>query len=158
MRIPRPSLFRLSIAALALGGGLAAGPTAAQQASPFSVEDTAPVCSNTATGTFCTYEVGPVPAGKRWQLYMVACRNNLINSAATEIASLKITGPNGGVLFDFPILPVKLTSNGFTISQLISVPAVANRKVQVTITSFNGVMVANGLGTFCTLSGDQITP
>ena len=157
MRNARPARFRLSIAILGLCGGLAAGPAAAAS-SPFSVEDVTPVCEDTTGGSLCTYEVGPVPAGKRWQLYMVACRNNLVNTTGTEIATLSIVSPNGVVGRNFPILPVKLTGNGFTVSQLISVPAAENRTVRVTIQSFGAKIVANGLGTYCTLSGDQVTP
>jgi hypothetical protein len=149
------ALSRRSFGAFALIGALAAAGPALGQTSPFSVEDNNPVCEDTAGGgSVCVYEMGSVPANRRWQVQMVACRNNLLSTTATEIATLSIVRTNGSNLFSFPIIPVKVTSNAFTISQLISVPVPAKRAVRVSIQSFGAKVV---FGSFCTLSGDEVT-
>ena len=157
MRNARPDRFRLSIFALALTGALAAAPTEAVSA-PFSIEDVLPECFdyvNGGGGTVCDYDVGTVPAGKRWDLAMIACRNNLLSTTKSEIATLYISDPDGLVVYAFPMLPVKLTGNGFTVSQAISVSAASTFDVWVRIVSFGTKIVS--LGSYCSLSGDQVT-
>jgi hypothetical protein len=156
MRNDRRSRFRLSVAALALGA-LAIAPAQAAT-SPFSVKDALPDCSdyvNGGGGTVCDYEMGTAPAGKRWDLHMIACRNNLLSTTAGEIATLYISNDDGLIVYGFPMLPVKLTGNGFTVSQVISVSAASNYSVWIRIVSFGTKIVS--LGSHCTLSGDQVT-
>jgi hypothetical protein len=156
MRKARFALLPFCFGALGLAGSLFAAPAAAQT-SPFSAEDVTAACTALVGGETCSYDMGPVPANRRWQIYMVACSNNLAGSTATEIATISTLNGSGQTLFNFPIIPVKLTSNGFTISQLISVPAFAGRTIRIRITSFGADFVANGQGSYCTISGDSVT-
>jgi hypothetical protein len=120
---------------------------------PFSADDVAAECN--ADRTVCTFEFGPVPTGHRWVLDQVACRNNLLSSTATEIVTLSTITAGGQQVAGFPLIPEKLTGNGFTVSQRVAIPAAADHKVRIRIQSFGAGIVASP---FCTLSATSVEP
>jgi hypothetical protein len=118
---------------------------------PFSLADQTADCNDDRT--VCTFEVGPVPANRRWVLQQVACRNNLLSSTATEIVTLSTVNARGKAVASFPLIPEKLTGNSFTVNQRIAIHARAAHKVRINIQSFGAGIVAFPT---CTLSGWEV--
>jgi hypothetical protein len=118
---------------------------------PFSRADEAAEC--TADRKLCTFEFGPVAASRRWTLQQVACRNNLLSSTATELVTLSIVDAGDQTTASFPLIPEKLTGNGFTVSQRIAIPIRAGNRARIRVQSFGA-----GIAAFptCTLSGYDV--
>jgi hypothetical protein len=130
-----------------------AAPAAAQEISraPFSAEDLDPECSS--ANTACLFEMGPVPAGHRWELRQVACDSTLQSTAGAEIATLSMVGPGNTTLRRFALTPVKLTGNRFAISQRVAI-AILNRTIVRINIQTDGALIAGGA--YCTISGDDV--
>ena len=145
--------FGAAIAAGASCSIAGSGSGAYSSPTPFSTGDEAAECNDGRT--VCTFEFGPVPDGRHWVLDQVACRNNLLSTTATEIVTLSTVTADGQHVAGFPLIPEKLTGNGFTVSQRIAIPAPADHKVRIRIQSFGAGIVASP---FCTLSGTSVEP
>lgn len=148
----RPRLaYALVAAALAFAAG---APAVAQEISrtTFSAQDPDPDCSE--NNDACRFEMGPVPAGHRWELRQVACANLLQSTAGTEVATLSMVGPGNITLSRFALVPTKLTENRFAISQRVSIP-ILNRTIVRIVISTGGLTVIGG-GAYCTISGDDV--
>ena len=131
-RVHVSSFAVVGVTIQSFGAGIVAGATCSitarvpndevyfSETAPFSTDDDAEC---TADHKVCTFEFGPVPDNHRWVLDQVACRNNLLSSSATEIVTLSTVTADGQHVAGFPLIPEKLTGNGFTVSQRIAIPA-----------------------------------
>ena len=135
------------LAVLGIAAGiLATAPAAAQQIGEFeninvALQDTLPDCPSSNVCHFDFSLPGAV------DLRQVACWNTLLGTTATQIATLRLA-PGAAASKDIPLLPVKVTGNGFATSQRVFAPAVD--AVRVTIQSFGAGIVA---GARCAIAG-----
>ena len=133
---------------------LAAGPAAAQEV-PFIKEADPATC--TGFSIVCRAKFDAVPAGHRWDVTNVACRNNLLNpDVSRENVDLEIRGAGGALVVRSPLLPVNTTnSNVWVVGQEVFVPVTQNRHVEIGVQSFGGAIVAGIVA--CTISGNNVT-
>ena len=133
---------------------LAAGPVAAQEV-PFIKAANPTTC--TGLSTVCTAKFDGVPAGHRWDVTNVACRNNLTSpDVSRESVDLEIRGSGGALVVRSPLLPVNTTnSNVWVVGQEVFAPVSQNKHVEIVVQSFGGAIVAGIVA--CTISGNNVT-
>ena len=151
---PRAARFALS-ALFGLGGAVAlltASPAAAQGI-PFIGQFNAASCNGGST--VCTVTSATVPAGKRWDITNINCRNNL-TELEREIATLRLH-EGATIVAQVPLNPINTTnSNAWIVSEELLVPVNPGRHIQIAVQSFDSAIVAGTL--LCTMAGYVVTP